>query len=266
MTGGRERSITSLYENMHDAGSVFYDWFSFLRGHYSGAGLLFIIIMGGLLFICIKNFRRNRGLTAYQDITAFFSLGYLLFIVGMASIARFETVNSRFLSPVFIPLLWSGSNWMVVAYQKSNHSVKKWLAAAGLIIFLGFQSGQVAADFETWDGVKDAGIPGYTEDQWRYSETVQFIQRDSLPFKKDYTIYSDANDAIYFFTGRAARFLPHKENATGIQEFLNDPHCYVVWFDDGENPDLVDKVLITTVKKMRLIKQFNDGAIYANDE
>ena len=54
--------------------------------------------------------------------------------------------------------------------------------------------------------VKDAGIPGYTEDQWTKSETVQFIERNALPFKKNYTVYSDAYDAIYWFTGRPENF------------------------------------------------------------
>ena len=135
-----------------------------------------------------------------------------------------------------------------------------------LFIFLSLQYNQLAADYETWDGVKDAGIPGYTEDQWRYSETVLFIQKDSLPFQKGYTIYSNANDAIYFFTGRQAKSLPHKEDYPEINQFLNDRHCYVVWFNDGDNFDLVSRDFIVNIKKMRLQKQFSDGAIYGYSE
>ena len=136
----------------------------------------------------------------------------------------------------------------------------------GIFIFLSFQYNQLAADYETWDGVKDAGIPGYTEDQWKYSQTVQFIQKDSLPFQKDHTIYSNAYDAVHFFTGRPGKFLPHKESTTQVREFLNDPHCYMVWFNDGENPDLVDMDFIINIKKMNLLVQFSDGAIYGSDK
>ena len=87
-----------------------------------------------------------------------------------------------------------------------------------------------------------------------------------MPFKPGYTIYSNANDAIYFFTGKSGKFLPHKLYQPGIKDFLDDPHCYVVWFDDGENPDLIDKKFITNIKKMKLLKQFNDGAIYGYDQ
>ena len=137
--------------------------------------------------------------------------------------------------------------------------------AIGFIIFLSFQCAQLAADYETWDGVKDAGIPGYTENQWKYSETVEYIQKNSLPVQKGYTIYSNAYDAIYFFTGRPGKFLPNKEFYPGIQKFLQDPHCYLVWFDDGDNPDLLSLDFIIRIKKMSLLKQFNDGAIYVYD-
>ena len=214
MTGNRERSITTLSENMHDAGSVFYDWLPFLNGQYKGAGWVAIFLIAGLAFVCLRQFLRKRRLATYENMAAGFSLLYILFMVVTASISRFETLNSRFLSPVFIPLVWVCSNWIVSLSQRTSHLKKKWLIALGAIIFLSFQYGQLAADYETWDGVKDAGIPGYTEDPWKYSETVLFIQKDSLPFQKGYTTYSNANDAVYFFTGRPGNFYRLK-NFTG---------------------------------------------------
>jgi len=40
----------------------------------------------------------------------------------------------------------------------------------------------------------------------------------------------------------------------------------MVWFNDGVNFDLVDLSFITRVKKMKLVKQFSDGAIYQYGE
>jgi hypothetical protein len=262
LTGFREKSLTPLSKNMHDVGSVFYDWLPFSNGHYNGAAWTILFIICFLTFVCLKQFIRDRRLITYENISVAFALFYLCFMIIIASISRFETLDSRFLSPAFIPLLWSCSNWIVSLRKKLNPVKKKWIVILGTLIFLCFQYGQLAADYETWDGVKDAGIPGYTEDQWRYSPTVLYIQKDSLPFKKGYTIYSDAYDAVYFFTGRPGKFLPNKENKSKVQEFLKDPHCYMIWFNDGENADLVGMDFITQVKKMRLIKQFDDGAIY----
>ncbi|KAA9038469.1 hypothetical protein FW778_12970 [Ginsengibacter hankyongi] len=262
MTGIREKSFTPLSKNMHDAGAVFCDWLPFFNGHYNGAVWLTLFIVCFLAFIFLKQYFRKLQMVTYENIAVSFALFYLSFMIIIASISRFETLDSRFLSPAFIPLIWSCSNWMISSSQKIKRVNKKLMVIGAAAIFLCFQYGQLAADYETWDGVKDAGIPGYTENQWKYSPTVLYIQKDSLPFKKGYTIYSNAYDAVYFFTGRPGKFLPNKENKSKVQEFLNDSHCYVIWFDDGENPDLVGMNFITKVKKMKLVKQFDDGAIY----
>ena len=266
LTGNREKSLTPLRTNLHDVGSVFYDWLPFFNETYGGAGWLAVFLITALAILCLWQLVRYRRLTTYENIAAGFSLFYLLFMVVTASISRFETLNSRFLSPAFIPLLWSCSYWIVPLSRRTSRSNKKWLTILGGVLFLSFQYGQLAADYETWDGVKDAGIPGYTENQWKYSETVLYVQKDSLPFKKGYTIYSNAYDAIYFFTGRPGKFLPTKEFLPGVQEFLNDPQCYLVWFDDGDNPDLLSLDFIIRIKKMKLLRQFNDGAIYEYGE
>jgi hypothetical protein len=263
LTGHREQSITPLITNMHDAGIVFSSWLPFVHENYTAAIVVVIAIITGLVILCTRQFVRDRRVFRYESIAPAYALFYILFMIITATISRFEGLNSRFMTPAFIPLLWSGSYWLVSLSKHSKTFVKKFsLAVMGLLILSSFQYNQVAADAETWDGVKDAGIPGYTEDQWTKSETVQFIEKNKLPFKRNYTIYSDAYDAIYWFTGRPGKFLPAREYKPGVQEFLKDPHCYMVWFNDGANFDLVDLNFITRVKKMKLVKQFSDGAIY----
>lgn len=263
LTGNREQSITPLIQNMHDAGVVFSSWLPFV--HDDGATAITIVtaMIAGLSFLCLRYFVRDRRIDKFESMAAAYSLFYISFMIVTATVSRFETLNSRFMTPVYIFLLWSGSAWLVSFFRQSNSPIKKWvIAGAGLLMVISFQYNQLAADAETWDGVKDAGIPGYTEDQWTKSATVHYIENDSLHFKKNYTIYSDAYDAVYFFTGRPGKFLPAREYKPGVDQFLRDPHCYMVWFTDGENPDLVDLNFITQVKKMKLVKQFNDGAIY----
>lgn len=265
-TGIREKAFSTFEKNTFDAGSVFHDWLPFLQGHYAGAVVTFFLIIIILFAISIKYFLSNRRLSSYESMAAVFSLLYILFIVVVASLSRFESLNSRFFSPVFILLLWSCSSWIPGLTHRIRSSKKKMIIGLGALIFLSFMYGQLNADYETWDGVKDAGIPGYTEDQWRYSPTVQFMQRDTMLFRKGYTVYSNAYDAVYFFTGRPGKFLPHKEYKPGIKNFLNDQHCYMIWFTDGEDSDLVGMPFITLVKKMTLMKKFDDGWIYQYDK
>ena len=266
LTGMRERSLRTLSDNMAEAGSVLYNWFTFTNGLYKPAPLLIIILIAALTIVCFQQIKENKRLSGYQNIAALFSLVFVVFMLVSASLSRFEEMDSRLLSPIFIPVLWCSSSWIVTAWQKIIYDKKKWIIASAVLMFSYFQYTQLSADYETWDGVKDAGIPGYTEDQWRYSETVRFLENDFLSLKKNYTIYSNAYDAIHFFTGRIGKFLPHKEFMHDVQNFLKDEHCYMVWFTDGDNPDLVDMSFITNVKKMKLVKQFSDGAIYEYDK
>ncbi|MCW3091285.1 MAG: hypothetical protein JWP81_2354 [Ferruginibacter sp.] len=266
LAGQREAAFRTLGNNLRDAGTVLYDWVPFLHGHYQTAAWGAIVVMICLSLVVVQQFLQKRRLATYGNMAAFFSLIYLVFMVMVSSISRFEILNSRLIAPIFIPLVWVVGVWIIPVAEKVSRASKKWITVTGILLFASFQYNQLAADYETWDGVKDAGIPGYTEDQWRLSPTVQFIQKDSLPFQKDHTIWSNAYDAIYFFTGRPGKFLPHKEFSNEVNDFLNDHHCYMVWFDDGVNDDLVGLDFITRVKKMKLLKQFSDGAIYGYDE
>lgn len=259
-TGHREESITPFVQNVHDTGSAFSGWLPFLHEHHKPATWIALIILAGLLFIFTRQLQKGR-LSAYITISAAFSLIYIFFMILAATFSRFEELNSRFMSPVYIPLLWCGSYWLL-ALAKQNRPVKIWWMMTGILLFICFQYNQLCNDYETWDDVKDNGIPGYTEDDWKYAPTVQFIEKDSLPFKKNYTIYSDAPDAVYFFTGKTAQYLPHWESKNEVQKFEKDVHCYLVWFSDGSDPDLVQLNFITRTKKMKLLKQFSDGAIY----
>jgi hypothetical protein len=266
LTGHRERSLTSLAGNMKDVGETFCDWLPFLHQHETAGTWVALLVIAALTFACIQQFLSKRRIADYLAMSAGFSLLYIVFMIATATLSRFEELNSRFMSPVFIPLLWCGSYWVIELLQESRKSIHKWWAIAGFVLFLSFQYNQLAANYETWDEVKDDGIPGYTEDDWKFSDTVQFIEADSLPFKKNYVIYSNAPDAVYFFTRRLAKYLPHGDFQNEVQEFLNDAHCYLVWFTQEEDPDLVGLQFIVNRKRMKLVKQFSDGSIYVFEE
>ena len=264
LMGIREKAIRTLAENMHDTGAVFCDWLPFLAGHYSWAIVLTIILIVFFLILWLLQRTVHTQNVSYGHIACSFFLVYILFMLITASTSRYEQLNSRLLSPLFIPLVWGTSSGLIMLSQKIKASKRKWIAVLGILVFTSFQYNQLKADYETWDGVKDAGIPGYTEDEWKLSETVRYVQTNTDLFGKGYTVYSVADDAIYFFTGKSSYLLPHKDFPGEVNAFLDNPRCYVVWFNIGENTDLVGLHFIINVKKMKLFKQFSDGAIYVN--
>lgn len=261
LTGHREKSTTAFLQNIRDAGSVFSSWLPFNSDHPILSVTIMWLILATLFVFLIKIYIARESVKTIIAIPAVFSLVYILFIIIMATFSRFEPLNNRFFSPVYIPLLLTGSSWIPSIIHKKKGVIKNTWISFGFIILIAFQYNQVSTDYETWDGVKDAGIPGYTEDSWKYGATVQYIQQHRNDLQK-MTVYSDAADAVYFFTGIKGIFLPHNEFADEKNSFLNTKGCYVVWFNDGENTDLVSKDFILQTKGMKVYKEFDDGIIF----
>jgi hypothetical protein len=85
-------------------------------------------------------------------------LMYCLFMLTTSSLVRYEQFTNRLLAPMFIPLLWSLSWWIPASLSLKVYF--KWSAAfVFLLVSAWFLNIQLAADWEYYDGVKDAGMP-----------------------------------------------------------------------------------------------------------
>ena len=178
----------------------------------------------------------------------------------VATISRFENLSGRLLSPLYIPMLLVGSSWLFGYIKKSIRIKRILLLILVLIVYAGFQYNHYQLNAEAWEGIKDAGIPGYTEDSWTQSPAIAFIKKN----KTKYTgpVFANANDAVYFLTGVHAMPLPHKEIQQEIDAFLQYPSFYLVWFRDGENPDLIDLEFIKQHKTLVSVEEPEGGAVY----
>ena len=120
LTGNRLPSLTPLITNIHHVGVVFSNWLPFANGNYAITIVLTIGMIAILIMICLKQFLKYRRVSNYESIAAFFALFYVSFMIVTATLSRFETLNSRFISPAFIFLLWSGSSWLVPFLQRAK--------------------------------------------------------------------------------------------------------------------------------------------------
>src|SRR5947207_8141437 len=84
LTGHRERSITPLITNMHDAGIIFSKWLPFVHENDTTAIIVMIAIIAGLIFICLQQFLRRGRVGDYETMAAAFALFYLIFIIIIA--------------------------------------------------------------------------------------------------------------------------------------------------------------------------------------
>ena len=260
LAGIREKAIRSLSENLQQIGTTIAEWLPFCNGHEKGVTILFVLIL--LLGICFLLYRclQQQYFHTYETIIYCFFVVYSTFIITIATFSRFENLSSRLLSPLYIPMLLLVSHWVVVGMKRFVRIKRITLLVLLLVLYLGFHYHHYRLNAEAWEGIKDAGIPGYTEDSWAKSPTVAYIKANKDHFTSP--VFANANDGVYFLTGIHASPLPHKEIKQEVDAFLQQKSFYLIWFADGENQDLVSLDFIRQQKKLTLVQELDGNKIY----
>ncbi|GAA4319211.1 hypothetical protein GCM10023149_17790 [Mucilaginibacter gynuensis] len=262
-TGTREPSITPFSENLHYFGTVLCDWLGLTNVVYPFASGLAVFILVGLIAGLVINSLKNR-LNSYESVITFFAVVYGLFILIIATVSRFERVNSRLLSPMFITLLIACTYWVPNVIRKIKKRGAYWLASgASVIIMCGYLYNIYHIDRQRYDDEFEYGIPGYSDDDWNKSAFVTFLKTHRNIFKPGVTIYSDADEALYFFGGiTGAKLLPHRFFKADVAKFYSEKHYYLVWFKKLGNAEIINIKDIEQKKHLTKLYDLEDGAIY----
>jgi hypothetical protein len=264
VTGPREPSVTSFGKNVYYFGTVICNWLNISEDYYDtlAAPLAWLILIF-LVVVFVYNLLRNKA-NSYENIALTFALVYGLFIIISSTFSRYERINPRLLSPMFIPLLWSCTSWVISTFKHIRYHKAKRIAAwsAFSLTMLVFAVNELYADSDRYYDQNEYGNPGYTDDTWNKSTFVEFLEGNKHIYKPGVAIYSDANEAAYFTAGIKAKLLPHRFFTKKIAEFYAVKHYYLIWFNDLDNPELIS--LKDIVKQQKLIKLYDypDGAVY----
>lgn len=260
IAGIRQKAVRTLADNLNQAGITVSDWLPFLHGHENIAKWIFILVLFFAICLLVYFLLQQQFFTSYHTIVTCFFVVYALFMIIVASISRFEELTSRLLSPLYIPLLLITGSWIVPVVKRSFRAKKIISILLVLIVYVGFHYNHYRLNAEAWEGIKDAGIPGYSEDSWTQSPAVALVKKNKPLIKQP--VYANANDAVYFLTGIHAIALPHKEIRQEIDALLKQPSFSLIWFIDGDNPDLVGLEFIRQHKKLVAMEEVEGGAIY----
>jgi hypothetical protein len=145
----------------------------------------------------------------------------------------------------------------------TRRALRPWRMAViicGLLLFAVFNFHQYRVNAEAWEGIKDAGMPGYTEDSWTESPTIAYVRQNHTSFTGP--VYANANDGVFFLTGVHALSLPHKEIRREINSMLGQQKFFLVWLNNGENTDLVGMDFLRQHTAVTLVQELEDGAVY----
>ena len=264
VTGTREPSITPLLQNMYYFGTVICDWGSLSKDTYPFAALVTFVLLMAPVAVLLRKAYRGR-INSYENIVIAFAVVYGLFIVISASISRYERINSRLLSPMFIPLLIACTCWVPDVLRIIKSKSKYVLAVVAVILMLAFEYESYQTDWQRYDDENDYGVPGYSDDDWNKSEFVVYLKQHKNMLKPEIPIFSDADEAVYLFTGMSSTLIPHKFFKADVQKFYSHKRFYLIWFDNLYNSELLGLPDILKNKKLVKIGSAKEGEIYYCD-
>jgi hypothetical protein len=260
-TGKRLPSVTSFTENLHHAGIVFCDWASFGPNADNYATLFAAVVL--LALIAVLGWKTFTGrINSYENIIIAYTLVYGLFIILLATFSRFERINSRLLSPMFIPLLISCTSWVPDVLVAMKKKAKYILAAIAILLMLAFDYATLKVDLQRYDDEMDYGVPGYSDDSWNTSPFASFLKTHKNIFKPGIPIYTNADEAFYLFTGRTSKLIPHRYFKNDVDKFYEVDRYYYIWFKPLDNIELINIKDIQKVHQLNKLHEFQDGAIY----
>lgn len=259
-TGVREKAIRTIWENIQDAGAVIEYWFPVPENFPLLAIVILVLLLALAFMYFIKAIVQSQYIDRYPTILAVFIVVYSLFMFSIASVSRFETLSSRLLSPLFIPIILLLAFWVNQLITRNTKTIRALIVIVSIAVYSLIQFHQYKTNQYTWEGVGFAGIPGYSEDQWTKSPMVAYIKKDIQKYQPP--VLANANDALYYLAGINSIALPHKDIPKEIEQFKQIQHFYLVWFFYGENDDLIDITFILQQKKPVASWQFKDGIIY----
>lgn len=261
IAGIRQSSLKTVSSNLQDFVNVLGYWFPNSTNDSTSTILLIgLVLFIMVIIVFVYRLIQQQFFDSVITLLSLFVLVYGAFLLFIASVSRFETLSSRLLIPLYIPLVLLIAHcfyqWMVAS--------RRYKKAFILLVFSVWYAIGANHHYQThlfnWEGIGYAGIPGYSDDLWRGSPLLQFMKSHHNNYQAP--IYSNANDAVFFLANIKANPLPHKDLEQEIIPFLKHPTIYLVWFEYGKNPDLIDDEYIRTHFKQAKEWQFKDGSIF----
>jgi hypothetical protein len=75
-------------------------------------------------------------------------------------------------------------------------------------------------------------------------------------------VVSNADEAVYFFTGMSSTLVPHRYFKKDIDKFYQQRHYYYIWFKTLDNNELINIHDIEKEHKLKQLYDLKDGAVF----
>lgn len=267
-TGPRAISTHSFYQNIRSMLSNILGWYfpGRLQNLYIFAVIFLIIgFLIGIYYVDIW-IKRKPNLSWQTPFIILIAI-YTIFLVASSKTSFQQLIDSRYLSPIFIPL-----NLLLLSYIQelikplgSRFGKKKtnlilFVIISLWVIIIGRQTGNTLLNHFNYGN-------SFTSKSWRNSETIEYFDNNLT----NCTVYSNGMDVIQFLTDKNVYSTPLKTSGASVvatlstlkNEWPKEDNVCVVWFDQITwrkyyfTPDE-----LMSVTKLQDEVRLNDGAIY----
>lgn len=263
LTGPRQKGITPLSDNIAYSARIFTEWSSLKGGDYMLEVILCVAVIAFFAWLLYLNWGKAGKYKTYENIVIVFFIIYVSFIIVTSTISRYEQINNRLLSPAFLPFIWGMSHKIPSLIKRVEQKKFQWQLSAVFAIVYGLVCiGYFTINADNYSFMKDSGIPGYSEDTWKKSATINFLKQNTIYFHPDSMVYSNHNQALYLYTNHAVDMLPEKAYKSDVKAFMDESPIILIWFKLEPNTDLLSLQDIMKRKHAEVLHEFADGTIY----
>ncbi len=268
LTGERVSTQVPIRTVMNQIGTTFTTWVVPAAGDDPATSLKLgtlglVALLLAIYSIRVWTYRVSAGRLAKSAACAF-AIVYLIAAVLLWSTTVLQPLDSRLLSPIYVPLVFVAVDelaWLRERVKLAAFTVcGAWLA---LIL--------APAALSDLQQLSANGIGGFEVPRWRESQAVHYLQHNRL----EGPVYSNYPDLIYVATGIHAQFVPRRTYFdSGIPtgdldrfklEMAREHAGYIVWFDPNAHSHLYTPEELEAFFTMEPIATLDHGMIYRID-
>ncbi len=193
-----------------------------------------------------------------------YSLIYMAYLLASATKVLFEPINSRYLIPVYLPvliILVFALDYLIGKFKVPVHS----LLQKGIIILLALFLIYPAVNTVTAvSGYSANGAGGYSTKALRENKLIDYVRQHP----QDCTYYSNNADMVSALSGVRTYYPPKKEGPDmyGLEQFKNavehDQDSIIVWFKGTVSSQVYGLDDIKKLYSLETIGEYESGTVY----
>ena len=278
----------NLFHNMYFASIEVFSWFfpidlladrlPYTRVHFVLGTILGCLV--GAVFRPWRVSKRIKETLCHIAPVLLFSGAYITLLVTASTLWALEKISSRFMSPVYVPVVLFVLCYIDLSLPSSAHPLSLRILGFSLRVKVANLVAVILVAFLTFSFSQVAGAAGqlmqyggdYMDVSWRTSETVSFLE-DQLFSRDDVeSIFSNDPEAVYFHTGYSVPSSPEAQRycsgearrpvSTIVEEWPGRHSVLLVWFEETDRSYLFDVDELRQIAEFSVVASFEDGMVY----